>query len=191
MIPRARAHVGTLIASAREAVITVGQKYVELCKWIRQKQIAPKMVTNLLIGLGFAKSRVSEINRIAQCADELWKEYEAGLIGRNRILELARHANEKDDLLGIDADERQEGDGPKEGGPEFVESPEDVKQRKIATMQKSAKAILTIAEFLNLRSRTFDDGNGWVLELKKSKKTAKTEKKEKTDETPMPERDAA
>ena len=175
--------------TAHDAVIKVGEKYVELCKWIRQKQIAPKLVTEHLLALGFAKSRVSEVNRIAQCADELWNEYEAGKIGRNRILEIARKAGETEDLTEVPTidDEREQGEGAE--APAFVESADEVKKRKIATAQKCAKTILTIAEFLNLRSRTFDCGNGWELKLSKSKKKPAKENEKPT--APMQERNEA
>jgi hypothetical protein len=71
----------------------VGEKYVGVCKWIRSNAIPPRRVSELLLPLGYAKTRVSELNRIAQCADELWDEYEARQIGRNRMLELVRHSD--------------------------------------------------------------------------------------------------
>jgi hypothetical protein len=59
------------------------------------------------------------------------------------------------------------------GGPEFVESPEDIAKRKTLTMAKCAKTILNTAEFLNLRSKKWDLGNGWVLQVTKGGKGKK------------------
>jgi hypothetical protein len=161
----------------------VGEKYVNVCKWIRSNAIPPRRVSELLLPLGYAKTRVSELNRVSQCSDELWDEYEARKIGRNRMLELVRHAEDAgaEDVSGVEgvAEENEGGEGG--GGPEFVESPEDVKKRKLLTMAKCAKTIMNTAEFLNLRSKKWDLGNGWVLEVKKGGKGAKKGKGEKPE----------
>jgi len=68
----------------------LGEKYLRLILFIRANQVSPKLVSRELTNLGFKRSRVSEINRIAQCGDKLFKQYEAKLIGFNKILDLAR-----------------------------------------------------------------------------------------------------
>jgi len=64
--------------------------YLTLCRYIRANRLAPKLVSHELTALGFKKSRVSEINRVAQASDKLFNDYEAKMLGFDRTLALAR-----------------------------------------------------------------------------------------------------
>ena len=68
----------------------VAGAYLSLCLYIRQHQMAPKMVAMTLTKLGFKRSRVSEINKVAQSSDKLFKEYEARRIGFDKALDMSR-----------------------------------------------------------------------------------------------------
>lgn len=77
----------------REIITTHGElagKYLQLCLYIRQQKVAPKLVAFTLQNLGFKRSRISEVNRVANASDKLFKEYEAKLIGFDKCLEMAR-----------------------------------------------------------------------------------------------------
>lgn len=68
----------------------LGAKYFTLCKFIRDNKVAPKLVSFALNKLGFKRSRISEVNRVANASDKLFKEYEAKLIGFDKCLDLSR-----------------------------------------------------------------------------------------------------
>ena len=68
----------------------LGMGYLELCKLIREKQITPAQVTGMMSALGFAKTRISEVNRVSQCSPELWKAIDARSLGFKNALEIAR-----------------------------------------------------------------------------------------------------
>lgn len=64
--------------------------YLKLCLYIRQEKVAPKLVSYVLARQGFKRSRISEINRVANAPDKVFKEYEAKLIGFDKALEFSR-----------------------------------------------------------------------------------------------------
>jgi len=68
----------------------IGGLYLKLIIGIRTNKIAPKLVSFELGALGFRRSRVSEINRVANASDKLFSEFEARVIGFDKALELAR-----------------------------------------------------------------------------------------------------
>lgn len=68
----------------------LGSRYLRLCLYIRQEKVSPKLVAYELKTLGFRKTRISEINRVAHSSDKLFTEYQAKVIGFDRCLELAR-----------------------------------------------------------------------------------------------------
>jgi len=72
------------------AIGEVAGKYMSLCKYIRANKVAPKLATFELLKIGFKKTRVSEIIRVAKSSDKTFNEYEAKLIGFDRALSIAR-----------------------------------------------------------------------------------------------------
>jgi len=87
------AHSEMIKAKGRDIITKTGElagKYLELCLYIRQHKVAPKLVSFELSALGFKRSRVSEINRVAAASEKLFSEYQAKLIGFDKCLELSR-----------------------------------------------------------------------------------------------------
>jgi hypothetical protein len=73
------------------ATIATGLLWLNLCKYIRQHNVSPKVVSGQLVPLGFVKTRVSEVNRVANAPDPVWNEYEGRAIGFRATLELVRN----------------------------------------------------------------------------------------------------
>jgi len=95
-----------LIEAGKQIIHATGElanKYYNLIMGIRQQKIAPKLVSFALGKIGFARSRVAEINRISQASDKLFKDYEAKLLGFNKVLELARAESKGQPALLTDA----------------------------------------------------------------------------------------
>jgi len=69
-------------------------KYLQLCLYIRENKVGPKTVSLSLGKLGFKRTRISEINRVAQASDKLFYDYEAKLIGFEKCLEFVRRGGE-------------------------------------------------------------------------------------------------
>jgi len=89
----AQAHIQMGHKLCREIVTQTGQlagKYLELCLYIRSNKVAPKLVSIELGRLGFKRSRVSEINKVANASDKLFSDYQAKMIGFDKCLDLAR-----------------------------------------------------------------------------------------------------
>jgi len=77
----------------REVVSAIGNvsvKYLDLVMLIRREKIMPKIVSRALLQLGFKKTRVSEVNRVAGASDAVFSQYEARMIGFENALDLAR-----------------------------------------------------------------------------------------------------
>jgi len=90
-----RAHFDKVVALGGEVLVQmvkVGEKYYDLCLFCRQEKLAPKLVSTALKQVGFRKQRIAEINKVWQCADELWNQFEARTIGFRDTLEKARGA---------------------------------------------------------------------------------------------------
>lgn len=64
--------------------------YLQLCLYIRKHSVAPKLVSFELTRLGFKRSRISEINRVSNASDDLFKQYEAKMIGFDKVLNMSR-----------------------------------------------------------------------------------------------------
>lgn len=67
-----------------------GQVYLDLCNYIRDNLVAPKLVSFELGEMGFNRQVVSRINKVANAADDVYSQFAARLIGFNKTLELAR-----------------------------------------------------------------------------------------------------
>lgn len=73
----------------RDHYVRTGEKYFTLCKTVRDSKLAKKAATALLLGLGFPKSRASEIITVSAVSDELWAKYSAQSVGFKATLKLA------------------------------------------------------------------------------------------------------
>lgn len=68
----------------------VAEKYHALITYIRQAKCSPKLVSYEMGKLGFKRSRISEVKRVAFASDDTYSAYEAKLIGFDKAIELAR-----------------------------------------------------------------------------------------------------
>jgi len=87
------AHSAMVVKVGKEIIAQTGklaEKYWELITYIRKNSVAPKLVSFELTKLGFKRSRVSEVNRVANAANDVYKNYEAKMIGLDKALEMAR-----------------------------------------------------------------------------------------------------
>lgn len=171
--------------------VKVGEKYLELCEYIRKNSIGPKIVSEQLSALGFHRVRISEINKVANSADEVWEQYRARAIGFKGVLQLTRGS--MDQLKGtkaIDvesvkvldevAEKQHEDDVKKEEQKERDNSPQ-------AVMTRHAIAIFKVAgkEDTHIRLPKVWKGPGFQLTLTETKvgpKTAKASAENKTEQ---------
>jgi len=73
-----------------QAIGAVSEKYHALIVYVRTNKVAPKLVTYEMTKLGFARSRIAEVKRVAFASNETYSAYESKLIGFSKALELAR-----------------------------------------------------------------------------------------------------
>jgi len=159
-----------------KATIATGLLWLELCKFIRQNSLAPKVVSEQLGALGFVKSRISEVNRVANAPDEVWNEYEARGLGFRHALELVRNGKPTP-ILGLAMDEKE--------GSRFVEASAEVSPSEAAaesgtgqaasakdqeaidgeSLARAVKTALIKAAALGIKSRTFSS-ESHVLTIK-------------------------
>lgn len=85
-----KGHIRKLGEEIVKLTVKAGEKYFDLCSYIRKEQVAPKLVSAELKELGFHKVRISEINKVAQCSDELWNQFAARTLGFKGVLSLER-----------------------------------------------------------------------------------------------------
>jgi len=182
-------HTALLIQKGKDlitAVIGVGDKYLSLCKTIRENEIAPKLVSFELTKLGFSRATVSKINKVAGASDDLWNSFEARAFGFNKMLELSR--SEKDpneatkllaDSLGADVIdvtaqvqklEGEEEEDAKEGN--LIEPTEEEKDEKQKLACERAAAVLGRGRvyFGWTKTKTFNLPDGWQVVVQKNTK---------------------
>lgn len=85
------------VKELREAAISAQTKqaeavrsYFDLCEVIRVKQLNSKVVTKELLALGYAKTTVSAVIRVAHTTDEIYLAYKERAIGFKLALSKAR-----------------------------------------------------------------------------------------------------
>lgn len=151
------------------AHIHTGTKYLELCQYIRKHQLAPKLVSYQLSNRGFHKVQVSKINRIAMASDENFSQFEARLIGIDKVLELERGNV-------VEAIGEESGETPLDVERQVAELTQarsegasgDTMERKARSLDKALMAVLRCAEIDNVRKRTAEL-NGWTVTVSKIK----------------------
>jgi len=147
----------------------LAESYLHLCRHIRSHAIPPKTVSAELKTLGFPKSRISEINRVSQCADALWKEYDARQIGWRGALEVSRERII--DLAEVPGEDTAEEDTA-EQSESTEKTEEDKEAARLAGRNRAAKAIINSALKDDIRSQKWKL-NGYVLQLTREKKKKK------------------
>lgn len=163
--------------------LKVGQKWFNLCKYIRGHKIDPKQTTKWLLDLGFHKSKASEVNRVAQSSDEVFSQYEARLIGWRGVLQLSRGniaELKQADAVTSDAElaealnevEAELELAEKEASAETELSDEEKAEAKKSAARsnfiKMGNKILALAEKYTFKNRKWKNG-AYVLELRKAK----------------------
>lgn len=149
-----------------KATIATGLLWLELCKYIRANALAPKVVSRELGALGFHKTRISEVNRVANAADEVWNEYEARGLGFRHALELVRNGKPTP-ILELAFDEKERGGylpsgevtAPGEGsGESQTDGNTPSKDQEAIDSESLARAVKTAlqkAAALGVKSRSF------------------------------------
>lgn len=144
-------HIDIICTDVQElarAVGNVSTKYLDLCLHIRDKAMAPKLVSKTLAALGFKRSRISEIKRVAFASDTAWKPYEARLIGFDKALELSRDEGDHRTETPI-AETIGEAGGPK---PEDLDPEDHPKRKKLSGAKKLVKAATTLGKLCRKQS---------------------------------------
>ena len=158
--------LGTEVIKATGAVAV---KYHALVMFIRNNSVSPKLAAFELTSLGFKRSRVSEVNRIAHAKDEVFKEYAAKQIGFDRALELARSETKGGAMKATPAAQNLLGMGALEA-PEVSDIADEagraadrgVSRSPAEIMKSSALAIFSRAS----RPHVFKSADGkWVMSL--------------------------
>jgi hypothetical protein len=73
----------------------VAEKYRDLILYVRQHKVDPKLVTIRLLALGFKRSRISEVLKVAEAPANVFQPFAAKQIGFGRALEFARRDGRK------------------------------------------------------------------------------------------------
>lgn len=161
-----------LALSVIEAAGQLGQKFYDLTVYIRRGQIAPAIVRRHLEGMGFNKSRISEINRVANASEENWRDFEARAIGFRSCLDAERGKLVRPELLGLPAGDEgvealRSALEPEEAT--VKESSSDAKTNEAIKLAKACSVLLTAAKAGNWRQRSFTIGNGWQVIVRREK----------------------
>jgi len=160
--------------------VKLGSKYFELCKYIRDNKIAPRLASHELAAVGFHKVRISEVNRVANAGDDVWSEIEAGMIGFAKALDLSRNTVTK--LIGDERGktvleiEAEVAEVQHAAGGEGLKKPKETLEQKLARL---CKTVLEVAEILNVRKKTFSL-HGFTVTVAKQLKANKN-KQPKTE----------
>jgi hypothetical protein len=155
-----------------EKTIEAGRAYLDMCIYIRENKAAPRLVSHVLSELGFHKTRISEINRVAQLPDAEWNQFAARTIGFRGALQLAR-GNPVHETLAADAEGRhaqEDLDKVIDVESESVESNlQSTSEQKEKRAKSAAVGLASVAEFLNWKKRTFNVANGYTVVVSKTK----------------------
>lgn len=65
----------------REAYGRAGEKFFAVASSLRSAKLVGKEATLLMLGLGFSKSRTSEMIRLSSVSDAIWNQYSAQKVG--------------------------------------------------------------------------------------------------------------
>jgi len=165
-----------IIASVGE----VGRKYLDLCQYIRDHSIAPKLVSNELGKLGFKRSRIAELNKVAGASDELWDAFQARRIGFKDTLELARKAAEGVGMVATEAAKLlvdKGAIGQEDVDAEASAPPSGKGRTNTASQTAKAKVVWLLKQYANPKDNPkgeakvftgFKDFPGWSVRISKT-----------------------
>jgi len=69
-------------------IVESGVATYNLCKFIRDNQVAPTLVSAHLRALGFSKGWASQVNSVALAGDDVWDEFAAKTMTFKDVLQL-------------------------------------------------------------------------------------------------------
>lgn len=90
LIAKQEIEVKRLAAEIIEGTVKVGEKYLSLCAFIRDNQVAKANATKWLLDMGFSKPRASEVVKVSSASAKVWSEFAAKSIGWRGALQLTR-----------------------------------------------------------------------------------------------------
>ena len=166
-----------------KSTLQLGGLWFSLCLYIREESVPPKVVSKQLAAVGFKRSRISEVNRVANSPDAVWSEYAARAIGFRAALELVRDGKptaiaeeclgdgELQDAIEIEAETGQDSGGGGEGKGEGS-SPKDKEAKDAEALHRAVKTIFQRMGALNKRSLTVRSDK-FVLKVTQSKAAKK------------------
>jgi len=169
-------HMRALAVEIIRATVAVGERYLDLCRYIRKQKVDPVTVRAELSKCGFAKQRITEINRVSQVPDNVWSEYEAKALSFRGALELARgnveHLKLSEPSIDVSSvvkpdEEAAAADAKKDGATDSEPAPEvDNEQSSMTAMTNAAKKIMKLADNCDIRGKTWRS-EFWQVKLSK------------------------
>jgi hypothetical protein len=166
--------IRTLAAEIVSAYLQTGEKWYDLCVYIRKEQIAPKVIRSELKAVGFHKVQISKLISVAHAPDDIWNKYEARTLGFKKVLALSRGAVEElkqIDRRSVDESaellaEHMEDEAKKEAvAREEGKGTDGKKDKAVLRQQYDAakqtlirKAQVALAAGVRIKSETFDLG---------------------------------
>jgi len=182
--PEQQAHIEFLADIGAKIVLgsaAVGEMYFQAAEYMRKHSLAKELVFDTWKELGFVKTRISEIYRIANSPNDIWREYEAKRLGFKQALNLTRGTLR---LLLTDKEKNENArflDAIPVGGTEEA-LPEDGKAKPASAassgvvaegekqtddekMSDWASKLARIAENNGVRTRTFKKENGYFVKV--------------------------
>lgn len=160
-----------------DQVVATGRKTFDLCKFIRDNMVAPKLVSFELTELGLSKSFVSKINRVAHASEAHFNAFAAQTIGFKETLQLARGAVVEslaaasgDSVVDVKAMVQEMEEEETANPPLIAPTEKELKDKADKTCQRAAAVLGKQAESDKLqRQRTFVCGNGYKVVVRKDK----------------------
>jgi len=158
-----------------KAYLAVGEKYLELCLYIRKNEVVPTLVRTALEPF-FPKQRITEILTVSNSSNELWSEFEARRLAFRRVLELSRGTLQ----LLLETPEGQEppawvGEASETGNGEAEEA-----RPKASNEVRLMAAVRTVAKLgleCGLQGKTFQMENGYCVKVWRKKASSKERKR--------------
>jgi len=175
MKTNAETHAENLRALADEyvgSVVRLGDKYLNLCRYIRENMVSPKLVKETLKAKGLSPSVVGKILRVANTAPDWgWIEYDARRIGFERLLSITRNPvrNAVAVSVGCCADEIAAYEARRKQERELSKPSEEEKLQR--DFDEAANSVLRLAEGISAEMLPMEfRGSGYVLVVKRDEK---------------------
>lgn len=173
-----------------EQTTKTGQVYMDLCLYIRQNMVAPKLVSFVMTDMGFNRQVVSRVNKVANAADDVFSAFQARTIGFNKALDLAREPVAKSlaDSMGttvidVKAEVEKVTDADSKPAPAASADPNAAKTKAENSISKGAAMMMSAAAFLQMkRKKVIKGNNGYMVTIQRDP-TFKAKSAPQTNET--------